>query len=355
MANISITKSTNLKPKPTDENKLGFGKLFTDHMFMMDYDPQNGWHDARIVPYAPLSLDPATTSLHYGQEIFEGLKAYRSAQDDILMFRPKDNLRRMSDSAERLCMPRLDEELAMEGMKQLVMIEKDWIPGSEGTSLYIRPTMISTDAFLGVKPSETYLFFIILSPVGPYYAEGLKPINIWVEDEYVRAVRGGIGYTKAAANYAASLFGAVAAAKKGYAQVLWLDAIERKYVDEVGSMNMFFVLDGKLCTAPLSGSILDGITRRSVIELAKEMGIPVEERQIPIQEIFDRAKDGTLEEAFGSGTAAVVSPVGGLHWDGTDITLSDGKIGEKTQKLYDTLVGIQYGRVADTHGWSVRL
>lgn len=355
MASITITKNPHPKAKPADESKLGFGRLFTDHMFMMDYTGEKGWHDARIVPYGPLSLDPATTSLHYGQEIFEGLKAYRDGQGEALLFRPSDNLRRMSDSAERLCMPRLDEALAMEGLKQLVLLEKEWIPRSEGTSLYIRPTMISTDKFLGVKPSDSYLFFIILSPVGSYYAGGLKPVNIWVEDEYVRAVRGGIGFTKAAANYAASLFGAVQAEKKGYAQVLWLDALEHKYVDEVGSMNMFFIMGGKLCTAPLTGSILDGITRRSVIQLAREMGIPVEERQIPIQEVFDRAKDGTLEEAFGSGTAAVISPVGGLHWNGADITISGGEIGPKTRKLYDTLVGIQYGRIPDTHGWSVKL
>ncbi len=355
MTDIRFEKNPNPKAKPSDESKLGFGRLFTDHMFMMDYDDEKGWYDPRIVPYGPLSLDPATTSLHYGQEIFEGLKAYRNKDDEILLFRPSDNMRRMSDSAERLCMPRLDEGLALAGLKKLVEIEKGWIPRNEGTSLYIRPTMISTDAFLGVKPSKTYLFFIILSPVGSYYAEGLKPISIWVEDEYVRAVRGGIGFTKAAANYAASLYGAVMAEKKGYAQVLWLDALERKYVDEVGSMNMFFIIDGKLCTAPLTGSILDGITRRSVIELAKEMGMPVQERQIPIQEIFDGAANGKLEEAFGSGTAAVISPVGALHWNGKDIVISNGQIGEKTRKLYDTLVGIQYGRVADTHGWSVNL
>lgn len=353
MQAIQVTKSDVLKQKPADESKLGFGKIFTDHMFMMEYSSAKGWHNPRIQPYQPLSLDPATTALHYGQEIFEGLKAYRGEGDSIRLFRPTDNLRRMSNSAERLCMPRLDEELALEGLKQLVRLDADWIPQSAGTSLYIRPTMIATQPFLGVHPSDTYLFFIILSPVGSYYANGLEPIGIWVEDQYVRAVRGGIGSTKAAANYAASLYGATQAEKRGYSQVLWLDGIEHKYVDEVGSMNMFFVFDGELVTAPLGGAILDGITRRSIIALARELGYTVTERLLPIAEIFERGQSGTLNEAFGTGTAAVISPVGRLCWNEQEITINGGEIGPIAQRLYDHLVGIQYGRIADPHGWSV--
>lgn len=355
MSTIEIIKQDIFKQKPTDESKLGFGRIFTDYMFAMEYNAKDGWHNPRVQPYQNLSLDPATTALHYGQEIFEGLKAYRSQDGSIRLFRPTDNLSRMSDSAERLCMPRLDEELAFEGLKTLLQVEKDWIPHSDGTSLYIRPTMIATDAFLGVRPSDTYLFFIILSPVGSYYANGLAPIGIWVEDEYVRAVRGGIGTTKAAANYAASLYGATKAAEEGYAQVLWLDGIEHKYVDEVGSMNMFFVIDGELITAPLGGAILDGITRRSVLELARKLGYKATERPIAITELFEAAEKGSLNEAFGTGTAAVISPVGRLRWGEKDITICNGQIGPIAQRLYDNLVGIQYGRVEDPFHWSVTL
>jgi branched-chain amino acid aminotransferase len=352
MASIGFIKAETVKQKPVDDSQLGFGKLFTDYMFTMRYSGDKGWHDAKIEPYAPLSIDPATTFIHYGQAIFEGLKAYRCPDGEIRLFRPKDNFSRMSDSAERLCMPRLDEALALKGLHELIKVEKDWIPSAEGTSLYIRPTMIATDTFLGVHPSDTYLFFIILSPVGAYYATGLAPIKIYIEDNYVRAVRGGVGFTKAAANYAISLYAGNIAEQKGYSQVLWLDGIEHKYIEEVGAMNMFFVIGGKLITPQLNGSILPGITRRSVLALAQELGYSVEERQISIDEVYESAQKGTLDEAFGAGTAAVISPVGELNWGGKIIAINEGKIGPIAQRLYDTLTALQYGKSEDTFGWT---
>ncbi len=355
MLNIQVTLSDHLKAKPADESALGFGRLFTDHMFLMDYETGKGWHDARIVPYGEFPIDPAAMVLHYGQAIFEGTKCYRRADGGLQLFRPGDNLARMSRSAERMCMPALDEETALEGLKQLIRIEADWVPHQEGTSLYIRPTMISTDVGLGVHASKKYLFFIILSPVGAYYKEGLKPVSIYVEDEYVRAVRGGVGFTKCAGNYAASILAGDIAEKKGFSQVLWLDGVEQKYVEEVGSMNMMFAYGNHIVTPKLNGSILPGITRDSVLKLARQLGYTAEEARLDIHEIFADAKAGRLTEAFGTGTAAVISPVGVLAMKDEKVTLGDGGIGRVSQHLYDTLTGIQYGRLPDENNWIVKL
>ena len=355
MQEIQVTLAKTRKEKPQDESKLGFGRIFTDHMFLMNYEAGKGWINPRVVPYGDFALDPAAMVLHYGQAIFEGTKCYRRADGGLQLFRPTENFARMSRSAERLCMPKLDEELALAGLKKLLEIDGDWTPHQDGTSLYIRPTMIATDAHLGVHASHTYLFYIILSPVGAYYAEGLKPVGIYVEDEYVRAVRGGVGFTKCAGNYAASILAGEIAEKKGYAQVLWLDGVEQKYVEEVGSMNMMFAYGNKIVTPALNGSILPGITRNSIITLARQLGYEVEEKRLAIADIFADAKSGKLTEAFGTGTAAVISPVGELCLDGEKLTIGGGKIGPVAQKLYDTLTGIQYGRLPDENHWVMKI
>ena len=354
---IKIVAATpdQLKTKPADESKLGFGDLTTDHMFLMDYEVSKGWFNPRIEPYGPLMIDPAAMSLHYGQEIFEGLKAYRVAGDNIALFRARENFGRLNRSAERLCMPQVDISQAMEGMKQLILLDKEWIPRSPGTSLYIRPTMIATEPHLGVRPANAYVFFIIIGPVGAYYKEGLNPIKIYVEDFFVRAAIGGTGEAKTAANYAASLLAAEEAKKKGFTQVLWLDAAERKYVEEVGTMNMFFRIDDEVITAPLNGSILPGITRDSVIRIVKEWGLKMTERSLAIDEVIAAAKDGRLQEAFGTGTAAVISPVGQITFKGQDYVVAGGKMGELSQKLYDEIVAIQYGQKPDPYGWVERI
>lgn len=355
MQEIKVTLSTALKQKPQDESQLGFGRIFTDHMFLMNYEKGKGWYDPRIVPYGDFSMDPASMVLHYGQAIFEGTKAYRRADGEIQLFRPQANMARMSSSAQRMCMPALDEEMALEGLKKLIEVEKDWVPHQEGTSLYIRPTMIALDVQLGVHASNKYLFFIILSPVGAYYKEGLKPVGIYVEDSYVRAVRGGVGFTKCAGNYAASILAGEVAATKGYAQVLWLDGVEQRYIEEVGAMNMMFAYGKKIVTPMLNGSILPGITRNSVLTLAGQLGYEVEEKKIAIDEVFADIKSGKCTEAFGTGTAAVISPVGELCWKDEKLTVGDGNIGPVAQKLYDTLTGIQYGKLADENNWIVKL
>lgn len=352
---IKVQKTTSPKQKPQDESKLGFGQIFTDHMFLMNYTRGQGWHDARIVPYGAFDMDPACMVLHYGQAIFEGTKCYRREDGGLQLFRPEENLARMTRSAQRMGMPALDEAAALEGLKQLVKLDADWVPHQDGTSLYIRPTMISTDAHLGVHASHTYLFYIILSPVGAYYKEGLKPVGIYVEDEYVRAVRGGVGFTKCAGNYAASILAGEVAESKGYAQVLWLDGVEQKYVEEVGSMNMMFAYGNKIVTPMLNGSILPGITRNSILTLARQLGYEVEEKRLAIADIFADAKAGRLTEAFGTGTAAVISPVGELCWKDEKLTIGGGQIGPVAQKLYDTLTGIQYGRLPDENGWVKQL
>ena len=351
MSNIQFIKTSTPKQRP-DNDSLQFGSIFTDHMFVMDYSTDKGWYDPRIVPYGPFEVEPSLMTFHYGQAIFEGLKAYRNIHGDIVTFRPLDNIARLNRSAERLCIPQVDEKLVWEALKKLLEIEKDWVPDGEGTSLYIRPFIIATDPSLGVRPSDTYKFFIILSPVGAYYAEGFKPVKIYVTDKYVRAARGGLGYTKAAANYAASLYAAEEAKKKGYTQVLWLDACSHSYVEEVGTMNIFFKIDGVLVTPSLEGgSILGGITRDSVITLAESMGYKVEERLISIQEVYEAPRQGKLEDVFGTGTAAVISPVGELNWNDNIIKINDGEMGEFSKMMYDKLTGIQYGKEEDSFGW----
>jgi branched-chain amino acid aminotransferase, group II len=353
MLDIKVTLTTNPKEKPA--GKLGFGKVFTDHMFVMNYTEGQGWHDARIVPYQKIELDPSAMVFHYGQTMFEGLKAYRGANGEAYLFRPDMNAKRANASNDRLCIPQIPEEDFVQAIKEVVAIDKDWIPTEPGTSLYIRPFVIATDEFLGVAPSKTYLFIVILSPSGAYYESGLAPVGIWIEDEYVRAVRGGIGFAKTGGNYAASLIAQVKAHDGGYSQVLWLDGVERKYIEEVGAMNIMFKIDGKIVTPMLNGSILPGITRNSVLFLCRQWGMEVEERRISVDELIEAQKSGALEEVFGTGTAAVISPVGTLAMEDEKITIGDGGIGKIAQTLYDTLTGIQYGRLEDKFGWIVRL
>ena len=339
MLDIKITKAAPLKAKPTDETKLGFGKIFTDHMFLMEYTRGQGWHDARIVPYAPFVLDPACVVFHYAQEIFEGMKAYRAVDGTIQLFRPDCNAKRMQDSCDRLCIPTIPVEDYVQAVKALVEVEKDWVPHTEGASLYIRPFIFATDVGLGVHASPSYTFCIIVSPSGAYYAEGINPVRIYVEDEYIRAAPGLTGFTKCGGNYAASIKAGEIAEEKGFAQV--------------GSMNIMFKINGKIYTAPCEGTVLPGVTRRSCIELLRDWGYEVEEKHVAIADIMQAGHDGTLEEVFGTGTAAVVSPVKELDWKGDKVFICDGKIGPLTQKLYDTMTGMQWGKIPDDKGWIV--
>jgi branched-chain amino acid aminotransferase len=343
-----------LKVKP-DENSLGFGQDMTDHMFVMLYDEHIGWHDAEIKPYGKFSLDPAAMALHYGQAIFEGLKAYRGNHDKIYLFRPTDNLKRMNVSATRMCMPEIPVEIVYNAMKKLVALDKDWVPKADGATLYIRPTMIASEAGLGVRPAKQYIFFIISCPVGAYYPEGFNPVKIFVTDKYVRAVAGGVGNVKTAGNYAASIMAAVEAQQLGYTQVLWLDAIERKYIEEVGTMNIFFLIDDELITPPLTGSILPGITRDSVLRLTKDWGLKVSEKKISIDDVLAANEKGSLQEIFGTGTAAVISPVGELNYKGQICTINKGKTGEIAQKLFAELQAIQNGYQKDHYNWVVEV
>ncbi|MBQ5969804.1 MAG: branched-chain amino acid aminotransferase [Clostridia bacterium] len=350
---IKITRTTTPKAKPAPGTPLGFGKIFTDHMFVMDYTEGKGWHDARIVPYENLSLAPSAMVFHYGQEMFEGLKAYKGEDGTVYLFRPDMNAKRANSSNKRLVIPELPEEDFVAAVKAVVDVDRDWVPTDPGTSLYIRPFIIATDEFLGVAPSKTYLFIIILSPSGAYYESGLEPVGIWIEDEYVRAVRGGMGFTKTGGNYAASLIAQVKAHDDGYSQVLWLDGVERKYIEEVGSMNIMFKIAGKIVTPMLNGSILPGITRDSILTVCRDWGYEVEERRVSVDELVAAAKDGTLEEVWGTGTAAVVSPVNKLRYEDEVMLIGDGGIGPVTQKLYDELTGIQWGKLEDKRGWRV--
>ena len=355
MLNIKYELVTAKKEKP-DWNNLGFGKYFTDHMFIMDYDKGMGWHDARIVPYQNLSLDPACMVFHYAQEMFEGLKAYKTPTGNVQLFRPDKNIERMNKTNERLCIPALDPSDVLDALKALVEVEKDWIPTADGTSLYIRPFIIATDVQLGVHPSKSYKFMIILSPVGSYYPEGIKPVKIFVEREYVRAVKGGTGYAKVGGNYACSLIGQQKAEELGYSQVLWLDGVEHKYIDEVGAMNVFFVIDNVVVTPTLEeGNILPGVTRNSCIQILKKLGYKVEERKLTLQEVIDAYNSGKLNEAFGTGTAAVVSPMGLLDTGDLKMVINNNEIGEVAQKVYDTLTGIQWGKIDDEFGWTVKV
>ena len=352
--NISITKTTCPKEKP-DSSTLGFGKIFTDHMFMMDYNSEKGWYNARIIPFAPISLHPASTVLHYGSEIFEGLKAYRRADGTVQLFRPIENIRRLNNSAERLCLPQIPEEDALEALTTFVQCEQDWTPSAPGTSLYLRPFLYGNDETLGVHAVHNATFVIIASPVGSYYKEGINPVKIMIEDQDVRAVRGGTGYAKCGGNYAASNRAGKRAEEQGYSQVLWLDGVERKYIEEVGAMNVMFKIAGEIVTPMLTGSILPGITRKSCIEVLKNEGYTVHERLLSIDELKAAMENGTLEEAWGCGTAAVVSPIGELFYQGVHYPVNNGQIGEVTQHLYDTLTGIQWGRIEDTFGWTMPL
>lgn len=351
---IPVELTTTPKTKPS-HHKQAFGTVFTDHMFILDYDASQGWHDPRVVPYQPIELDPAAKVFHYGQTVFEGLKAYLTEDERILMFRPNKNIQRLNLSNQRLSIPALDEELVMEALKQLVLVDRDWIPSEPGTSLYIRPFVIATEPVLGVAPSLQYKFMIILSVVGSYYAEGINPVSIYVEPKYVRAVAGGVGNAKTAGNYAAGLKAQDEATLKGYSQVLWLDGVHRKYIEEVGSMNVFFKLGDTVVTPALNGSILDGVTRNSVIQLLQHWNIPVEERAISIDEIVEAHRSGLLTEAFGTGTAAVISPIGSLEWQDEQLKIGEGATGELSKRVYDAITGIQLGTVEDPFGWTVEL
>ncbi len=351
---IKFVKADVLKEKP-DSSTLGFGKIFTDYMFMMDYSREEGWHDARIVPFANISLHPASTVLHYGSEIFEGLKAYRCKDGVVQLFRPMENIRRMNTSADRLCLPQIPEDMALEVLTEFVRVEQDWTPSADGTSLYLRPFMFGNDETLGVHAVHNATFAIIASPVGSYYKEGINPVKIMIEDEDVRAVRGGTGYAKCGGNYAASNRAGERAERKGYSQVLWLDGVERKYIEEVGAMNVMFKIDDEIVTPMLSGSILPGITRKSCLEVLRSKGYKVSERLLSIDELAEAMQNGTLKEAWGCGTAAVISPIGELCYKDTKYAVNNGEIGEVTQMLYDTLTGIQWGKIEDTFGWTYKL
>ncbi len=355
MLDIKITKTLTPKSKPEDESKLGFGKVFSDHMFIMDYNVNEGWKDARIVPFENISLHPASTVLHYGAEIFEGLKAYRIADGSVQLFRPDENMKRLNNSAERLCLPQIPLDDALQALTAFVKVEEDWVPHTSGASLYLRPFLYGNDPHLGVHTVQNATFVIIASPSGSYYAEGINPVKIMIEDEDVRAVRGGTGYAKCGGNYAASTRAGDRAAKKGYSQVLWLDGVERKYIEEVGAMNVMFKINGEIVTPALTGSILPGITRKSCIEVLRSKGFKVSERLLSIDELKDAMASGALEEAWGCGTAAVVSPIGMLMYKDVEYPVGQGKIGPATQMLYDTLTGIQYGRLEDAFGWIVKI
>ncbi|MCT2536353.1 branched-chain amino acid aminotransferase [Aquibacillus koreensis] len=351
---ISTRISESKKEKPASE-QLEFGRVFTDHMFVMDYKESKGWHDPRIVPYQPITLDPASIVFHYGQTVFEGLKAYETKQGEVQLFRPEKNMQRLNRSNDRMCIPRIDEAFALEAINQLVHLDREWVPNAPGTSLYIRPFIISTEPYLGVAPSKQYQFIVILSPVGAYYKEGINPIRIAVENEFVRAVKGGTGEAKTAGNYASSLKAQEIVSEQGFAQVLWLDGLEKKYIEEVGSMNVFFKISGEVVTPALNGSILEGVTRNSVIQLLNHWDVPVTERKISMDEVYQAYKDGLLEEAFGAGTAAVISPIGELSWNGESLVINESQTGDISKKLYDTLTGIQYGSVSDPFGWTVKV
>ena len=347
---VELTKNPKQKPDP---DSLRFGTVFTDHMFVMDYDPENGWHDGKIVPYGPLALDPATVVFHYGQEMFEGLKAYKTKEGKVQLFRPDMNAKRTNNTNKRMCIPQIDEQMYIDAIKELVAVDKDWIPQKPDTALYIRPFIIGTDKFLGVAASNTYKFIIILSPVGPYYESGLAPTKIYVENEFVRSTPGGTGFAKIGGNYAAAMIAEQKAHDMGYDQVLWLDAKEGRYVEEIGTSNAFFKIDGELYTSPLAGTILPGITRDSMITVMKDWGYKVNEVRFTIDDVFKAAEEGRLEEVFATGTAAVISPVGELYWNDRHIVINNNEIGELSQKLYDELYGIQTGEKADTRGWIV--
>jgi branched-chain amino acid aminotransferase len=349
---IRVTRATTLKPKPKDSD-LSFGTDFTDHMFLMDFQEDKGWYDPRVEPYGPLGLDPATAVLHYGQGLFEGLKAFRGKDGQIRLFRPLKHAERLNHTAARLCIPPIEPDLILKSWVTVLDVDRDWVPSALGTSLYIRPTIIASEPFLGVRPARSYLYYVILSPVGAYYPEGINPVKIKVIDKYVRAVPGGLGEAKTSANYAASLYAAEEAKHEGFTQVLWLDGVHRKYIEEVGTMNIMMVIGGEVITPPLAGTILAGVTRDSALTLMREWGLRVSERAVSIDEVIAAAAAGTLGEVWGTGTAAVISPVGELAYADRRIVVNGGRIGELTQRLYDTIVAIQYGVAPDPRGWTI--
>jgi branched-chain amino acid aminotransferase len=351
---IRITKATHLKPKPKD-SELGFGQIFTDHMFLADFQEGKGWYDPRVEPYGPIPMDPAAAVLHYAQAVFDGLKAFRGVDGTVRLFRPQKHVERLSNSARRLCIPPLDPELALQSIVTLVRLDRDWVPRTIGTSLYIRPVIIATEPFLGVRPAKSYLYYVILSPVGAYYPEGMAPVKILVVDKYVRAVEGGVGAAKTSGNYAASLYASEEAKHMGYTQVLWLDGVHRRYIDEVGTMNIMVKIGEEIITPPLTGAILPGVTRDSALALLRKWGMKVSERQVAIDEVLAAHRDGALQEVWGTGTAAVISPVGELAYRGEKMVINGGKIGPVTRRLYDAIVGIQYGKDPDTEGWTLEV
>jgi branched-chain amino acid aminotransferase len=355
MPDFKVTRAERSRIDNIDWDKLGFGVYLSDHVYMSKHDG-NDWNEGEIIPYGPMDIEPAMCTLHYGQSIFEGLKAFRDVKGGVNIFRPDMNAKRLNRSAQKVCIPEFPEERFIEACKAVVEVDKKFIPTTRGHSLYLRPVAFGDGNFLGVHSSKTFRLIIMASPVSSYYPEGLNPVKIKVEDEYVRAVRGGLGNSKTAANYAASLLASTEAKKQGFAQVLWLDGVERAFVDEVGAMNIMFVIDDEIITPPLgTGSILAGVTRDTVLQLAREQGLKVSERKITITEIFAAHKNGSLKEVFGTGTAAVISPVGLLNYKGEDIIINNQKIGQMAQKFYDTITGIQYGEIEDTHGWNIHL
>jgi branched-chain amino acid aminotransferase len=349
---IRITRTTTKRDKPKDKD-LAFGTVFTDHMFVMDFEEEKGWYDPRVEPYGPLPLDPATAVLHYGQGLFEGLKAFRGKGGTIRLFRPQKHVERLNRTAHRMCIPAIDPDLILKSWTTLVDVDRDWVPSSVGTSLYIRPTVIASEPFLGVRPAKQYLYYVIVSPVGPYYPEGLAPTKIKVIDRYVRAVAGGLGEAKTSANYAASLYAAEEAKHEGFTQVLWLDGVHHRFVEEVGTSNIMLKIGGEVITPPLAGTILPGVTRDSALTLMRGWGVRVAERPVTIDEVVEAADRGTLEEVWATGTAAVISPVGELAYQGRRLVVNQGRIGEVAQKLYDTIVAIQYGEAPDPHRWTL--
>ncbi len=351
---VQISKISQSKLTGVDLDNLGFGEVFSDHMFTLQYGA-GSWNSPRILPFGDIQVSPSLCTLHYGQAVFEGLKAFYTRNREIVLFRPERYHERFNRSCTRLCIPALDWESFSEALKQIISLDRGWVPRKRGYSLYVRPFVFATDNFLGVHVSNTYLFMIITSPVGAYYKEGMNPVRLITSGEYVRAVKGGVGAAKTPGNYAASLFPAEEAKKKGFTQVLWLDGCENKWVEEVGTMNISFVIGGELVTPPLEGSILGGITRETVIELARAWGVPVSERRIAIDEVMAEAKTGRLTEIFGTGTAAVISPVGWVQHNDELVTINNGQTGPLSQKLYDEITSIQYGEKPDTFGWCYRI
>ena len=351
---IRITKAPTLKKKPKN-SELGFGIIFTDHMFVANFQEEKGWYDPRVEPYAPLPLDPAAAVLHYAQAVFDGLKAFRGVDGKLRLFRPQKHVERLNNSARRMCIPPLDPDLALQSIVTVVQTDGEWVPRMLGTSLYIRPTIIASEAFLGVRPARSYVYFVILSPVGAYYPEGMAPVKIRVEERYVRAVEGGLGGAKTGANYAASLMAGEDAKHQGFTQVLWLDGVHRRYIDEVGTMNIMVKIGDEVITPPLTGTVLPGVTRDSVLTLLRDWGLRAIERQVGIDEVMAAHRAGTLTEVWGTGTAAVISPVGELAYKGEKMVINGGKIGPLTQRLYDAIVGIQYGQAPDPNGWTLEV